>query len=67
MKKRRYSTGRKKWSLTQMHSSKGTAFFQKLSPGAQRNWASWDSKRSRKINFRGKMSGMMRKGGMIRF
>jgi len=46
---RRLKGFRGRWSLSKMHSAKGTAFFKSLKPGAQRQWAGWDSKQSRRI------------------
>lgn len=53
------------YSLSKVHNSYST--FKKLKPHQQRAWSAFDSKRSRRINFRGGMAGGMRKGGMIRF
>jgi len=44
------------FSLSKMHSAKGTARFKTMSKGAQRSWAGQDSKRSRR--------GMMKNAGM---
>ena len=44
---RRFSFKGKKYSLTAMHSSAGTALFKSLNIGSQKVWAGYDAKRSR--------------------